>query len=162
MGASDRHGPRETKEIDRFRDLLAEPAGNRYVVLLGLEREETPGLVAKVRKGLPYRAFERLQAGLGLPAAELAEIVGIAPRTLLRRRERGRLDPDESDRLLRVSRVLGKALELFDGDADAARSWLRSPAPALGGAVPLELARSEIGAREVERLADRLEHGIYP
>jgi hypothetical protein len=32
---------------------------------------------------------------------------------------------------------------------------------ALGGAVPLAVARTELGALEVERLIGRLEHGVF-
>ena len=58
-------------------------------------------------------------------------------------------------------RVFGRALELFEGDSQAAERWLSSPRAALGGATPLELAKTEAGAREVEALIGRLEHGVF-
>ena len=58
-------------------------------------------------------------------------------------------------------RVLGKALKMFEGDSRAAERWLSSPRRALGGATPLELAKTEAGAREVEALIGRLEHGVF-
>ena len=65
----------------------------------------------------------------------------ITLRTLHRRKEQGRLEPEESDRLLRLSRVFGRALELFEGDAPAAREWLARPhKTALGGERPMNLA----------------------
>ena len=67
---------------------------------------------------------------------------------------------DESDRLLRVSRVFAMALELFEGDAAAARRWFYTPAKALGGEKPITFARTELGTREVEALIDRLEQGV--
>jgi putative toxin-antitoxin system antitoxin component (TIGR02293 family) len=79
---------------------------------------------------------------------------------LARRQQEGKLTPEESDRLLRASRVFTRALELFEGDAAAALSWLSEPQVALGGIVPLEIADTEIGANEVESLIGRLEHGI--
>jgi putative toxin-antitoxin system antitoxin component (TIGR02293 family) len=93
--------------------------------------------------------------------SRLAEVVDIRPRTLSRRKEEGRLEPDESDRLLRASRVFGRALELFEADAAEARAWLARPQRALGGAVPLDLLRTELGAREVEDLIGRLEQGVF-
>jgi putative toxin-antitoxin system antitoxin component (TIGR02293 family) len=51
---------------------------------------------------------------------------------------------------------------LFEGDRDAAADWLTRPQPALGGAVPLELAKTGLGTREVEALIGRLEHGVFP
>lgn len=62
---------------------------------------------------------------------------------------------------LRAARVFEAALELFDGDAEAARIWLEEPAPALGGKTPLEHARSDAGAIEVERLVHQLAHGVF-
>jgi putative toxin-antitoxin system antitoxin component (TIGR02293 family) len=50
---------------------------------------------------------------------------------------------------------------LFEGDRDAAVEWLTTPQTALGDRVPLDLARTEIGAREVERLVGRLDHGVF-
>ena len=58
-------------------------------------------------------------------------------------------------------RIFGKALGLFEGDAQATERWLSSPRRALGGATPLERARTEDGAREVEALIGRLEHGVF-
>jgi uncharacterized protein (DUF2384 family) len=51
-------------------------------------------------------------------------------------------------------------MELFEGDGDAARSWLTARQPALGGMAPLEFAGTDVGAGEVESLIGRLEHGI--
>lgn len=153
-----------TADIEAFhRRALGSSKGTRhaYVTLLGLEPSDTISLVRKVERGLPFRAAERLRRNMALTLDELAELIQVRPRTLSRRREEGRLQPDESDRALRASRLFGRALELFEGDAAAARSWLSSAQPALGGAVPLSIARTELGAREVEELIGRLEHGVF-
>ena len=68
---------------------------------------------------------------------------------------------DESDRLLRAARVLDRAIALFDGDRKAALEWLGSPLRALGGESPLDVATTDLGARQVENLIGRLEHGVY-
>jgi putative toxin-antitoxin system antitoxin component (TIGR02293 family) len=131
-----------------------------YAALVGLRSEDPIGIFKSVQKGLRYSAVERLQKNSGLATADLAEALVITPRTLTRRKEEGRLEPEESDRVLRLARVLGKALELFEGDVPQAREWLSRPQRALGGQRPLALARTDLGAREVEALADRLEHGV--
>jgi len=46
-------------------------------------------------------------------------------------------------------------------DEHLARRWLSSPQRGLGGAVPLDYAETEIGAREVEDLLGRIEYGVY-
>jgi putative toxin-antitoxin system antitoxin component (TIGR02293 family) len=113
-----------------------------------------------VEDGLPYEALERLRAILDLPASRVADLLRIPLRTLARRKEANHLQPDESDRLLRLARLVGLALDLFDGDEGGARSWLTSGNVALGGRTPLALATTDVGAREIERLIGRLEHGI--
>ena len=132
----------------------------RYVAFLGIKTEDTGELLRKIEEGLSYKALERLQKTIHLSLKEIAEHLRIPPRTLSRRKEQGRLEPDESDRLLRLSRVFAKSLELFEGDTNAARRWLQTPQRALAGSLPLEFARTEVGAREVENLIGRLEHGI--
>lgn len=69
--------------------------------------------------------------------------------------------PDESERLLRISRIVDQAIVLFEGDRGAALQRLGAYQPALNSQNPLELARTEIGAREVENLIGRLEHGVF-
>jgi putative toxin-antitoxin system antitoxin component (TIGR02293 family) len=109
---------------------------------------------------LSYEAFERLRRTLDLPASHLAELLRIPARTLGRRKQARRLDPDESDRLVRVSRLVGLALQLFEGDLDEARSWLTTRHDALAQQAPLAFAGTEVGSREVENLIGRLEHGV--
>jgi putative toxin-antitoxin system antitoxin component (TIGR02293 family) len=98
---------------------------------------------------------------MAVPMQVLADLLFIPPRTLQRRKATGRLEPDESDRLLRLSRVYGKAIELFEGNNRATLDWLQSPLPALDGASPLSMTKTEPGAHEVERLIDRLEYGVF-
>ena len=149
-------------DLARFRDEMGVGgAANPYVILLGFEPLDNAGLIGRVEEGFPYRALERFRGNVGLSREAVAELVGIKPRTLDRRREGGRLRPEESDRLLRASRVFGKTLALFEGDVEAAMAWFRSPQRALGGAAPLDVAKTEIGAREVEGLVGRLEHGVF-
>ena len=130
------------------------------LTILGLRAESMLELLEKVERGFSYTAFERLQRAIDLPAQELAGFVRIPARTLLRRKKEGRLLADESDRLLRVSRLMERAMDLFEGNARHARNWLASPAKALAGHTPLDFARTEAGAREVESLIGRLEHGV--
>lgn len=134
--------------------------GHFYVALLGLRSYEPLALDRHVRKGLAYSSFLRFQRNTNLSARAIAELIQIPTRTLTRRKSEGKLAPEESDRLVRASRIFGRAMELFEGDSEAARAWLTSPQPALGGLVPLELARTDVGANEVESLIGRLEYGI--
>lgn len=114
-----------------------------------------------MQDGFSFNVFVHLTKNIFLPPHELVHVVQIPPRTLDRRRKRGRLEPAESDRILRVSRVFAAAIELFEGDAVAARRWLLQKQKALGEKKPLDLLGTELGAREVEALIGRLEHGVF-
>jgi putative toxin-antitoxin system antitoxin component (TIGR02293 family) len=83
-----------------------------------------------------------------LSLALLASVIGIPERTLARRKAAGKLKPDESERLLRVSNLFERCVELFEGDVTAAVNWLVS-------------TKTELGAREVEDLIGRLNGGIF-
>jgi putative toxin-antitoxin system antitoxin component (TIGR02293 family) len=154
---------RQPADIVAFHKSVREKLGgaHSYIRLLGLTTLETPELLKRVEAGFPYRTFERFRRNVDLPIEELADLVQIPRRTLARRREEGRLTPEESDRLLRTSRVFGGALALFEGDLRAARDWLATPAPALANRTPREVAVTGVGAREVENLIGRLEHGVF-
>jgi len=134
---------------------------HEYVSLLGLRSFDTAALMKRLEEGVSFAAFERLKRSLKVSSRELADVALITQRTLARRKRAGRLDPDESDRLVRVSRVFARSIELFEGDLESARSWLMRPVFALGGAVPFEMVKTEVGAREVENLITRLEHGVF-
>ena len=132
-----------------------------YVSLVGLRDLDPLEIVRKVTRGLAFRALVRFQENTLFSTKDVADLVAISPRTLNRRKAEGRLDPEESDRLLRVTRLFAKVLELFEGDAAAARAWFHTPARALGGERPISLVRTDLGSREVEALIDRLEHGVH-
>lgn len=156
------HPKKQRPEVRAYLDALATNQGSHvYASLLGIKSYDTASLHEKVKAGFSFAALERLQRTLDLSAGTVAEILHIPARTFQRRKDAGRLRPDESDRLLRLSRLVGKTLELFEGDVDAARSWLEAPLTALGGARPIELARTEPGANAVEVLIGRLEHGVF-
>ena len=128
---------------------------------LGLTATQTDDLVCQIEAGLPFKALESLAALSGLSVPPIASVLGIPERTLARRKAVGRFAPDESERLLRISTVFEKAVELFEGDVAGAVTWLTSPRRALGYQTPLAYSRTELGAREVENLIGRLEHGVF-
>jgi putative toxin-antitoxin system antitoxin component (TIGR02293 family) len=109
-----------------------------YTKLIGVKVKNHIELVKHVEKGLAFTAVEALQRQMDLATKEMARLLDIKFRTFLRRKEAGRLQPAESDRVLRASRLFARAQDLFDGDQAAARGWLMKPQRALGGAIPLE------------------------
>jgi putative toxin-antitoxin system antitoxin component (TIGR02293 family) len=128
---------------------------------LGLTATRTEELIRQLERGLAFKSLRTLEAFSGVDAVAIASVIGIPERTLARRKTAGRLSPSESERLLRISTVFEKAVELFEGDVPGAVSWLTAPKRALGNHTPLSYSRTEVGAREVESLIGRIEHGVF-
>lgn len=116
------------------------------------------GLARLVRRGLPVGAVQFVLDSGVLSPAELDRIV-LPRKTLANRRKLGTLTPEQSDRLVRVARVIAAAEETF-GSREKAGTWLRRRTTALAGESPLELLDTDEGAREVEILLGRIAHGI--
>jgi putative toxin-antitoxin system antitoxin component (TIGR02293 family) len=117
-------------------------------------------LIESLKAGLPVRELDELRSNLDLPMERLVPMLGISKATLHRRKNSGRLDAAESDRVVRFARLLGRAAAVME-TLDDGRRWLTSPQVGLGGAIPLEYAETEVGAREVENLLGRIEYGVY-
>ena len=115
--------------------------------------------VQRVTEGLPTESLEIVRDRLDLSNDEFAEAVLIKPRTLMRRKKEERLRPDESERVYRIARLAEIAARALGAEAEA-RAWMKEPNYALGGQRPLDVARTEPGARLVERVLRQIEHGI--
>ena len=132
-----------------------------YAKLIGIKASDRMELSEKVQVGFPVKSFISLTKTMELSNKQLAELVQISSRTLNRRLKEGILKADESERLLRFSRIFTMAMNLFEGDSSSAQNWLRNNNRALGGESPLEASKTEEGSREVENLINRLEHGVF-
>jgi putative toxin-antitoxin system antitoxin component (TIGR02293 family) len=117
-------------------------------------------LIRRIQKGLRFSELQALQNRIDMPLEQLAGKLSISRSTLQRRRTAGRLSSDESGKVMRFSQLLEHATKDF-GNVDRARGWLKHPQRGLGGAVPLDYAETEIGAREVDRLLGRIDYGVY-
>jgi putative toxin-antitoxin system antitoxin component (TIGR02293 family) len=137
--------------------------GKKYVDRLGTGRKHNnfADSLKAVERGLPFQSLASFEKESGLPPSAIAKIVRLPRRTLSRRKAAGRLSDLESERLMRLAGLYQKTLDLFEGDAAAARTWLNSPNRGLGRRTPLSLAETELGARVVEDLIGRLEYGVY-
>src|SRR5437773_4264792 len=128
--------------------------------MAGIKAKNSHELIRRIQKGLPFSDLKVLQDSIDMPFEQLAEKLAISRSTLQRRKAAGRLSPDESDKVIRFARLLEHATDVF-GDIDKARAWLKFPQRGLGGAVPLDYAETEIGAREVDNLLGRIDYGVY-
>ena len=118
-------------------------------------------VIPDIERGLDYGFLQQLHVSTGLTAAILTSVLGITSRTIQRRKVVGRFSPEESERLWRIAFLFRKAEDLFEGSAPDAARWLTTPREEFAKHTPLEFARTEPGARAVESLIGRLEHGVF-
>lgn len=115
----------------------------------------------RIMTGIPARAALIFKDKLGLTNDQLAALLGLSARSVNRLSPPGALlPPVAGDRLYRCARLYALAENVFE-DAAAAVEWLKTPQRALDDTVPLDLAATDIGTREVETLLGRIEHSVY-
>ena len=115
--------------------------------------------VLKISRGLSIDILRTIQVRLQLSNSELADILMISPRTLDRRKHEQMLPPDESERSYRIVRLIDLAKEIF-ASTEKTVVWFKRPNYALGNQRPVELVKTEPGARLVERTLGHIRHGI--
>jgi putative toxin-antitoxin system antitoxin component (TIGR02293 family) len=127
---------------------------------LGVRAPKTEQQILEmVEQQLPTSSINRLLA-LGLTRSELDALV-IPQRTLQHRRSRReKLSIEESDRVLRVTRLLSQAESVY-GSRERALAWLRRPHPQLSNRTPLEMSRTDTGSRIVEELLVQIDEGMF-
>ena len=95
-----------------------------------------------------------------LRSGELADVIGVASRTLARRKQNKTLSAAESARLVGIARIAALA-EATRGSKENVRGWLRCANRALGSVTPLACLDTEPGRRQVEEILHRISYGIY-
>ncbi|HXE15047.1 MAG TPA: antitoxin Xre/MbcA/ParS toxin-binding domain-containing protein [Bryobacteraceae bacterium] len=127
---------------------------------LGLRAPATESDILRIVEGRLAPSIIKRLVTLGLVRSEIDDIV-IPSRTLQHRRSRReKLTIEESDRVLRVIRVLSLA-EVVYGSRERALAWLRKPLARLGGRTPLSLLKTDTGSRIVEELLVQIDEGMY-
>jgi len=116
-------------------------------------------MLEMVEHQLPAAAINRLVA-LGITRPEIDTLV-IPLRTLQHRRSRReKLTVEESDRVLRIARLLSQAESVYES-RERALAWLRRPHPRLRGRTPLETLKTGTGSRIVEELLVQIDEGMF-
>lgn len=125
------------------------------------EYQDNAAMAARVEEGLPISEVVQFGKQAGFTNDELARLIQIPPRTYARRvAGKARLKVPEGERAVRIIRLFDRAREVFGTDENT-RQWFNSRILALGRKTPLEFAQTEPGAREVENVIGRIEHGVY-
>jgi len=118
-------------------------------------------LISITREGLPAGILPNLATELSIDRASVARVVGISGRTLSRRiASNSRLSAEESDRTVRLARVLALAKDTL-GDNDKASRWLKTPNRVLEDHTPFELLDTDAGVQSVETVLGRIAYGVY-
>jgi putative toxin-antitoxin system antitoxin component (TIGR02293 family) len=131
----------------------------RIQEILGVQRlRSDQDLVKLVEQRLSSRAIDALRES-GLLEDEIYSLI-VPRRTLTHRRARREaLSRDESDRAVRVARVVALCEEVFS-DRERGWRWLRDAKRRFQGRTPLDLLATEAGARLVEELLYRIDEGM--
>jgi putative toxin-antitoxin system antitoxin component (TIGR02293 family) len=126
---------------------------------IGVTPKSEFDLARIVEDGLPVNSLSLLK-DKGLTFSEISKMV-ISPRTLKHRKARGEhLSLEETDRMIRVARIVALAENVF-GSLEKALLWLRSPDDRLDDRNPLSMLHTESGGRLVENMLWQLDEGVY-
>jgi putative toxin-antitoxin system antitoxin component (TIGR02293 family) len=113
-----------------------------------------------IESGVPVDTMSDFVSKSGVPFKDIYDIV-IPARTLKHRRARKQaLTPDESDKLARLVRIFDHASRVF-ANVDSARAWISHPKRRFEGRTPLEMLRTEAGARLVEEMLGQIDYGMF-
>lgn len=138
--------------------VLASPAEIGQVLKLNPLPETVEELEEMVREGLPKESLRASVQSLIDDLSARRELMNeLVPEATFKRRTR--LNLDESEKVARLARVLASAIHVWSSEHDA-QVFLNTPHPELGGRTPLDVARTELGARRVEALLWALFFGI--
>ncbi len=136
---------------------IAEVMGGRSV--LGRTVSSIEELEEIVGEGLPKIALRITVRRVFVAAREANRyLYRVVPEATYKRRT-GKLRIPESERTERLARIIASTEAVWDDQNDA-REWLTKPHPELGNRTPIDCAMTELGARQVESLIDRLQYGL--
>ena len=145
--------------MSKFESSILEYLGGKKN--LGTSDDESPmNLHDRVVTGLPVRCVTAFKAHSGLTNVQVSALLGVSEKTLIRWQATPKkpIDAVSSDRLYRTAKVMALVEEVLE-DAEAAREWIGEAHIGLGNRVPRDLLTTDIGARQVEELLLRMEHG---
>ena len=127
--------------------------------MIGLAPRSDFDLARITEEGISTEVLSALKER-GLTFSEISEII-ISPRTLKHRKARREpLSHEETDRVVRVARILSLAEDVF-ASPEKALMWLRMPDERLENRNPLKMLTTESGGRLIENMLWQIDEGIY-
>jgi putative toxin-antitoxin system antitoxin component (TIGR02293 family) len=128
--------------------------------VVGFNLDEPKEAIRHIRSGLNFKVINAVARYLAIDDKILSNSLGIPQRTFSRLKSRDLLNPEQSEKALRLVRIIERTEQVFT-DPGAARGWLNTENRALDGARPLELVDTDVGADLVLRTLGRIEQGIF-
>ena len=93
--------------------------------VLGRVRDKVE-LESRLRKGLPFRALERLMLAASLNREVASRVAGIPLRTFARRKGADRLTFEESDRVAQFADIFAYAVSVLGGEVSSSPSCAKA------------------------------------
>jgi putative toxin-antitoxin system antitoxin component (TIGR02293 family) len=124
---------------------------------LGADVASEADLARIVDRGIRLAVLGHVQRA-GFSKQEIERFVIPARTWRHRKTKREPLSIEESDRVVRLTRIQALAEDVL-GDVDHGNRWLREPLGILDGKSPLEVARTEAGARLIEQILAKIDWG---
>lgn len=112
-----------------------------------------------IREGIPYQAFRYFLAKFAPTDFALDAFIGSESTVKKDTEDDFPLPPIASDRLYRLARLFIITKRVLEDEKSGAE-WLKRPQWGLGGRIPVEVAFTEIGAKEVENLLGRIDYSV--
>lgn len=135
---------------------IAEALGGKNTLRMNIKKDMEMDQL--IRDGIPYEAYDHFKDKLKMTHHELCTFIGLKNIRAIKNAS-ARLSSISSDRLFRLARIYALAVEVL-ADEEKGREWLKKPQYGLGGRIPLEMATTEIGAKEVENVLGRIEYSV--
>jgi putative toxin-antitoxin system antitoxin component (TIGR02293 family) len=127
---------------------------------LGMHPPATETEILQLVEGQFSQSIVKRLIALGLQRSEIDQAI-IPLRTLQHRRSRReKLTLEESDRVIRVIRILSSAESVY-GSRERALTWLRTAHARLDGRTPLSLLNTDTGSRIVAELLMQIDEGMF-
>ena len=137
------------------------PPMHRSAIGWVLEPPATEGDILRIVEGRLAPSVIKRLGTLGLERSEIDAVV-IPSRTLQHRRScREKLTVEETDRVLRVIRVLSLTESILWKPGSALWGWLRKPNARIDDRAPLSLLKTDTGSRIVEELLIQIDEGMF-
>jgi putative toxin-antitoxin system antitoxin component (TIGR02293 family) len=113
-----------------------------------------------IRQGIPKKAIDKLMEITNLTTAEMALIMRLSDRTLRRYKPQTLLNPEQSERVVELTRLYSRGEEAF-GNLESFKEWMNSTVMALGNKKPKEFLDTSLGIDILMNELGRIEHGIF-